>query len=91
MSEHIFMNNWTIVLSQVPQYALLLVSLPLLTLLTLKVWLSAKSASGKKVPTEWVLLHERDAKGLPLLAKSSSEQYAAKRRNFDMPTRRIHL
>jgi hypothetical protein len=51
-------------------YGLLIVLAPVLSLLAIKILLMAKAASMKKTPTEWVFTCDRDADGLPMLAKA---------------------
>jgi hypothetical protein len=70
MVETILNSNWTGTMASLPHYGLLIVFAPVLSLLAIKILLMAKAASMKKKPTEWIFTCERDADGLPMLAKA---------------------
>ncbi|MGO9434591.1 MAG: hypothetical protein ACLPH3_10315 [Terracidiphilus sp.] len=70
MVETILNNNWSGTMANLPHYGLLIVFAPVLSLLAIKILLMAKAASMKKTPREWVFTCDRDADGLPMLAKA---------------------
>jgi Na+-transporting methylmalonyl-CoA/oxaloacetate decarboxylase gamma subunit len=70
MIETILNSNWAGTMSNLPHYGLLFVFAPVLSLLAIKILLMAKAASMEKKPAEWVFTCERDADGLPMLAKA---------------------
>jgi hypothetical protein len=70
MVETILTDNWTGTMSNLPHYGLLVVFAPVLSLLAIKILLMAKAASMEKKPAEWVFTCDRDADGLPMLAKA---------------------
>jgi hypothetical protein len=52
-----------------------------LSLLAIKILLMAKAASMGKKPTEWVFTCDRDADGLPMLAKAAARSPRARMRS----------
>jgi hypothetical protein len=70
MIEPILTNSWTGAMSNLPHYGLLVVFAPVLSLLAIKILLMAKAASMEKKTREWVFTCERDADGVPMLAKA---------------------
>jgi len=74
MVETILNSNWAGTMANLPHYGLLVVFAPVLSLLAIKILLMAKAASMEKKPTEWVFTSERDADGLPMLAKAVAQE-----------------
>jgi hypothetical protein len=72
MVETILSSNWSGTMASLPHYGLMVVFAPVLSLLAIKLLLMAKSASTEKRRTEWVFTCERDAEGLPVLAKAAA-------------------
>jgi hypothetical protein len=77
MVETISNSNWAGTLANLPHYGLLVLFSPVLSLLAIKILLMAKAASMEKKPTEWVFTSERDADGLPMLAKAAARSSQA--------------
>lgn len=80
MVETILNNDWTGTIANLPHYGLMVVFAPVVSLLAIKLLLMAKAASGEKRPTEWVFTCERDADGLPMLAKAAARSSHARMR-----------
>jgi len=53
-------------------YGLLLVLVPLFSLAAIKVFLTLRTRSGRKPPTEWAFTGEYDENGLPKLTRASA-------------------
>lgn len=74
--------------AHLPAFGLLLVVVPLVSIVTIKLWLATRSTRQRKGPTQFLVLGERDANGVPLLATSvarSSESEA--RQAFEIGSR----
>jgi hypothetical protein len=61
---------WSSVLADVQSYGVLILAVPPIALLAIKLWLVARAASGKTRQTHYVLAREKDANGIPLLARN---------------------
>ncbi len=72
MVETILNSNWSGTIANLPHYGVMVVFTPVLSLLAIKLLLMAKTASSEKRSTEWVFTCERDADGLPMLAKAAA-------------------
>jgi hypothetical protein len=81
MIETILNSNWSGAMANLPHYGLLVVFAPVLSLLAIKILLMAKAASMEKKPTEWVFTCDRDADGLPMLAKAAARSPRARMRS----------
>ena len=74
MGNQLLSLNWSGMLAHTPAYALLLFVVPVLGLVALKMALLTRASGGPKSRTEWVLLREQDAEGIPVLAWSKLEK-----------------
>lgn len=67
-------------LANLPNKGLILFLAPLLFLIAMKLFLSMRTGSAKKTPTQWINSGEYDENGLPLLARAQSASDAARYR-----------
>ena len=80
MNFDAFTLNCTAMLAQSPSKSLFLFLAPLLFLIAIKLYLSMRTGSAKKTPTQWINSGELDENGLPLLARANSASDAARYR-----------
>lgn len=80
MNFDAFTLNCTAMLAQLPSKGLFLFLTPLLFLVGIKLYISMRTGSTKKTPTQWITSGEYDENGLPLLARANSANDAARYR-----------
>ncbi|HWT66427.1 MAG TPA: hypothetical protein VN151_09955 [Terracidiphilus sp.] len=80
MNFDTFTLNCTATLAQLPTKGLFLFLAPLLFLVAMKLYLSMRTGSAKKTPTQWINSGEYDENGLPMLARAHSASDAARYR-----------
>jgi hypothetical protein len=62
--------NLSQVLIHTPQYAILIVVVPMLTIAVLKGWNTTRASKSRLEKKEWVISREHDEEGIPLLAET---------------------
>jgi hypothetical protein len=58
-------------LADVQSYSVLILAVPPIVLIAIKLWLCARAGSGKTRQTHYVLAREKDANGIPLMARNN--------------------
>lgn len=72
--------NCAAVLADLPNKGLLIFLAPLLFLIAVKLFVSMRTGSEKKTPTQWITSGEYDENGLPLLSRPQNANDAARYR-----------
>ncbi len=70
MMHAIASYNLSQVLMSAPQYAILIVVVPMLTIAVFKAWNTARASKSRLKKKEWVISRQQDDEGIPLLAES---------------------